>query len=103
MKRISVAIVRPRGFETGSFSVRVADEGLCLLLPVQWPNPLIDPRIMHKKWLSAATGFQIYHPKISGFETSLKPSRKRTIDYIESSARIILPFPVQSHILAKHN
>ena len=33
----------------------------------------------------------------------MKRLRKRTIDYIESSAHILLPFAVQSHILSKHN
>ena len=91
-KRITVAIVLPSGIETGNFSIRIVEDGKCLLLVVQWPDPLMDLRMMHKKWLSQTNGFQMYHPKVSGFETGLKRLRKRTIDYIESSARILLPF-----------
>ena len=70
---------------------------------MQWADPLIDRRMLHKKWLSASTGFEMYHAKIIRFEASLKRLRKRNMDYIESSAHISLPFPVQSHILAKKN
>ena len=102
-KIITVAIVLPTGIETGNFSIRIVEDGKCLLLVVQWPDPLIDLRMMHKKWLSHTNGSEMYHPKVTGFEAGLKRLRKRTIDYIESSAHILLPFAVQSHILSKHN
>ena len=102
-KRITVAIVLSIGIETGTFSIRIVEDGKCLLRVVQWPDPLIDLRMMHKKWFSQANGFQMYHPKVTGFETGLNRLRKRTLDYIESSTRIMLPFAVQSHILSKHN
>ena len=87
--RITVAIVLPGGIETGNFSIRIVEDGKRLLLVLQRPDPLIDLRKMHKKWFSHTNGFEMYHPKVSGFEGGLKRLRKRSIDYIESSARIL--------------
>ena len=70
---------------------------------MHWPDSLIDLRMMHRKWLSHTNGFAMYHTKVIGFEAGLKRLRKRTIVYIESYARILLPFAVQSRISSKHN
>lgn len=44
-----------------------------------------------------------YHPKFIGFETALKALRKKSSDSVQSTARIPLPFAVQTHIERKFN
>lgn len=104
-RRISVAILLPSGVGSGDFTLRVVDGGEFLELTVCWPPTLIDLEIMHKKWLrpDAPGGFQTYHPKLIGFESALKAMRSHSSEIIESTARIRLPFPVQTHIDGKFN
>lgn len=97
-----MTILLPCGVGSGSFSVRLVDDAQCLVLSVKWPEPFLDLPVMHKKLISNSTGFEMCHPKVSGFEASLKRLRKKTTYFIELCARIIL-FAVQSHILSKHN
>ena len=61
---------------------------------------------LHKKWLSErnnAFRIETYHPKIVGFESSLKLGRKQASDIVESNARIPLPFAVETHVASKSN
>lgn len=103
--RVTAAILLPSGVGSEDFFVRVVDGGEYLELTVVWPPALIDLTVMNKKWLipNAAGGFQLYHPKMIGFEMALKELRSRSSDLVESVARIPLPFPVQSHIDASYN
>lgn len=47
--------------------------------------------------------FELYHPKFIGFEHFHKSCRSRSTDSVESSARVPLPFQVQTHISQKYN
>lgn len=104
-KCITLAIVLPSGVGSGKFSCRVVDGGEYVELTVMWPNPLIDIETMHRKWIQAdsQTDFKLYHPKVIGFQNALKQLRIRSSDIIESTARIPLPFVVQTHIYGKYN
>ena len=104
-RRITAAVVLPSGVESGDFSICVAPGGMSLEITVEWPEPLVDLTIMHRKWLSGgSTGdFQVFHPKYTGFEHALKNVRDRSSDTVVSVARIPLPFPVQTHIDSKFN
>lgn len=81
------------------------ERGNILELTVMWPLPLMDPKVMHRKWLTCDTkdGFESYHPKVVGFQQALKQLRSRMSQIVESVAKISLPFPVQTHIDSKHN
>lgn len=104
-KRLSLAIVLPSGIGPGQLSVRVAEGGQWVELTVAWPDQLVKPEVMHKKWLdpTSTERFESCHPKCIGFENALKKLRARSLDQFESAARIPLPFPAQSHIHGKHN
>lgn len=104
-KCLSVAILLPSGIGEGDFAWRVIGEGHVLEISVIWPPPLQQPEIMHKKWLNKDNreGFEMYHPKVVGFQLALKQLRKRNSDMVESVARIMLPFPVQAHVRSHHN
>ena len=43
-----------------------------------------------------------YHPEIGGFEKALKPFRSRVGDAVRSTARIPLPFAVESYISSEN-
>lgn len=99
--RLSFAIVLPSGI-TG-FKVRVIEEGDCLELTVDWPKPLTDINMMHRKWLVNDSEFTDVHPKILGFEAALKNLRENCTESVHSTAQIGLPFSVESHIDGKYN
>lgn len=74
----------------------------------QWPTPLVDLEILRQKWLRPVenekdTVFTMFHPKVLALEDALKEKRQRAADDVISTARIILPFPVQTHIESKTN
>ena len=46
---------------------------------------------------------EMYHPKLIRFHTGLKNGPKSSFDSIESVARIVLPFPVQTDIESRSN
>lgn len=94
---ISVAIILPSGVGPGNFKVQVAEAGDCIDLTVTWPDVLTDARLLHKKWL-VTDEISDVHPKILGFEASLKRMRKSCDDNVFSKARIGLPITVESHI-----
>lgn len=102
---VTLAIVLPSGTGCGNFSCRVVDGGEYVELTVGWPSPLINIETMHRKWLQVDSqdDFKLYHPKVIGFQNALKTMRMRSSDKIESTARIPLPFAVQTHIYGKHN
>ena len=99
-KKSSIAVLLPSGVEPGQFSARVVDEGMFLEVKVVWPSVLTDPSLLHKKWLSRGQ-FARYHPRLIGFMSSLKNLRSKINSDIESTARIVLPFRVQTHMLNK--
>lgn len=45
----------------------------------------------------------IYHPEMLGIETPLKTFRERVGENVKSTARIALPFTVESHMTDKNN
>ena len=103
-KRITVAIVLPSGVGTGNFSLRILENGMSIELKVVWPNPLANLNIMYRKWPSDPTDpIKKYHPKMIEFESSLNELRDRSSEFIESYARIPLPFCVQTHIERKNH
>lgn len=75
---------------------------------MQWPSPLVDSELLHQKWLLSAeednnTLFTMFHPKVLALEDTLKKKRKRATDDVTSTAKIPVPFPVQTHIESKTN
>ena len=73
---------------------------------ISWPTAILDMETLHKKWLlerDATLRVEPYHPKIVGFENSLKIRRKQASDIVESVAHISLPFPVETRIAQKSN
>lgn len=102
---VSVAILLPSGIDAGHFAVRVAEGGRQLEVTVEWPNALSNLELLHRKWLTAEGGdkMETYHPKYLGFENALKAHRERCVDTVESTARVTLPFAVQTHIYGKSN
>lgn len=103
-----MAIVLPSGVGSGDFAIAVEDGGHFLLLSVNWPGPLINMSLMHRRWLTGpGASMETYHTKSMGFEAALRQFREvpvqRYSDPIASIARISLPFAVQMHIEEKHN
>lgn len=68
-------------------------------------NPLCVIYYLNRKWLlsTGSNWIENYHPKLIGFEIFLKNYRSHYIDNIESTARIVQHFHVQSHIVAKYS
>lgn len=104
-KRLTVAVLLPSGVGPGQFSIRVAEDGGALEFTMIWPDPFINMSILHRKWLQSQSDDRIegYHPKLIGFEHHLKSFRSRSSDIVESTARIVLLFQVQSNISQKFN
>lgn len=69
----TVVVLFPSGIGLNDFKVRVAENGECLDINVKWPNVLTDMSLLHKKWLQNGELSDV-HPKILGFEASLKNS-----------------------------
>lgn len=99
---IKVSILLPSGVGGGTWSIRVSEDGLHLILTVTWPKPLVNVRVLHKKCLDADK-MTTYHPCITGFEESLKNMRKHMNENIVSTSRIGLPERAETHIYAQHN
>ena len=99
---VSVAIVLPSGVRTGQFKVKVCESGDHLELKVDWPKPISDIAMLHRKWSLAGTLSDV-HPKVLGFENALKLLRQNCNEKISSVARIGLPFTVEPHIFSKSN
>lgn len=105
---VSIAIVLPSGVT--NFEVNVVDDGDVLCLSVDWPKPLVDIEFMHRKWLKKdASGKQIstnitrHHPKLLGFQKTLRMFRKTMENTPQSIARFGLPFTVQPNIVNHYN
>lgn len=80
--------------------------GRVLELVVEWPKPMIDLTLLHKKWLDPSNQvnrIESYHPKFLGFEAALKSHRENRSERVESTATIALPFSVQTHIDERSN
>lgn len=103
-RMVSVAIVLPSGVGPEDFSVRVVEGGRELELKVEWPVPLVNLEMLHKKWTDSnkPDRMEKYHPKFLGFEACLKKFRQHSRHIVESIARFALPFPVQTHIVNQY-
>jgi len=107
-KRLTVALVLPSGVNRSDFTLQVLEDGLSLQLTVQWPAPLVNLKLLHQKWLRPVEKdsdplFTMFHPKVLALEDALKKKRLRATDDVISTAKIPLPFPVQTHIESKTN
>lgn len=107
-KRLTVVLILPSGVNKSDFTLQVLEGGQSLELTVQWPMPLVDLDMLHQKWLRQPTDdnncrFTMFHPKVLALEDALKKKRNRAADSVVSTARIILPFPVQTHVESKTN
>jgi len=107
-KRLTIALVLPSGVNKSDFTLQVLEGGVLLQLTVKWPEPLVDLNLLHQKWLRPVekddnTLFTMFHPKVLALEDALKKKRMRATDDVISTAKIILPFPVQTHVESKTN
>ena len=104
--RVSLAIVLPSGVEYGGFFARVVEGGEFVELKVCLSGPMVNLEYLNKNWVVSSEDNQRiepYHPKIIGFQNSLKDLRWAAADNVESTGRIPLPFSVQTHIEEKFN
>ena len=56
---------------------------------------------MHRKWLNQnpdSRRITSYHPRIKGFQERIKELKEHILDNLSSTARIPLPFPVQTKL-----
>ena len=107
-KRINVVIVLPSGIDKNDFALSVSEGGKLLQLQVTWPDPIVSLELLHQKWLRNSGGtqkvqFTMFHPAVLSLEDALKARRERANDFVVSTARIPLPFPVQTHIEGQSN
>ncbi len=74
-------MILPSVVETGDFSLCISPCGMSLEITVVWPVPLVDLTVMHKKWLrpESGSGFQVFHPKFTGFEQALKKNKGKKL------------------------
>lgn len=101
-KCVSVAILLPSGVGPGGYSTRVREGGRELELTVRWPSPMNSVHHLHRVWLRAdSDAMEVYHPKVLGFDNSLKGLRESKSDTVESVAHIALPFEVDTHVVKK--
>ena len=66
----------------------------------------MNPTTLFAKWLNqpeASGGIKSYHPKVIGFEKTLRKLRSRPSERVLSVARIALPFQVEPRTTAKFN
>jgi len=101
----TLVVVLPSGIGEGMFGLRVIEDGKALELTVDWPKPIRDVSLMHRKWLrpDAEEGFTSYHPRCVSFENALKKLRSSSSQKIKSIAKFHMPFPVRKDIVAQHN
>lgn len=104
-RRASLAVLLPSGVGAGDFTVRVVDDGEFAEFTALWPAALMTLEVLHKKWLGkrGGEGFEEHHTKRVGLENALNKLRSWSSHAVEPAARIPLPFPVQTHIVEKHN
>ena len=100
-KWICAAILLPSGVCEEDFQASVSEDGLFIEISVQWPAPIVDIDLLHKYWVdtSLQTGFELFHPRVTGFEETLSRHRPRASEKVLYSARIRLPFVVLPHIV----
>lgn len=105
-KRLTLSVQLPAGTEAGMFKCRVDPNNRKVFeVSVVWPKPLVDVEVMHRKWLTS-TGpdrIQAYHPKILAFQAALKELRRKCGDDVVSTAKIPLPFAVETYVYEKYN
>ena len=96
------------GVNKSEFNLRVLEGGITQELSIIWPGPLIDLEISHQKRVrqnedGSTPTLTMYYPGILALEDSLKKKRLRANDNFLSTARIELPFAVQTQIEFKTN
>lgn len=103
--RITIAIVLPTGIGPGNFSTKILEGERILELNVKWPQCLTNLDMLHRNWLcsSGPDHIEKYHPKYLSFGCALKTFREYESDDIQSKVSFSLPFPVEIHIVLKHN
>lgn len=96
----AVAILFPSGSGQGDWHMSVENGSQALKLTVIWPTPLLDMEVLHAKWLrpgiALSAAFSLRHPKYLAFINTLWAYRSRVTDGIESTARFLLPFLVET-------
>lgn len=67
-------------------------------MTVKWPLSLKDVDRLHRKGLTSESRVEKSHPKYVRFENALKSLRDHITDRVKSTARIALPFIVETHV-----
>lgn len=100
VKRITIAVTLTCGVPLTSFAARVVEDGKVLQLTITWPEALLNPQRLCRKWLQSkgSDSMTPYHPEILGFQRCLKSLRSGWKDSIQSTSRIVLPFIVEKLI-----
>ena len=72
VERVTVAVVLSSGIVPGGFYYRVTNNSRCLEFTVKWPKPIVDAKLIHKKWLQdEKSGYKMYHPELTEFQDAL--------------------------------
>ncbi|CAN8071263.1 unnamed protein product [Agarophyton chilense] len=96
---ITLAIVLPSGIKVEQISSQVVSNGRKFEIIVEWPQPMMDVKFMHKAWLNKQFDpMKGYHPKVLGFQKALKSLRSSSVQTVTLTCRISSPFSVQTHI-----
>lgn len=100
IKRITIAVTLTAGVPLASLSARIVEDGKVLQLTIKWPDALLDPLRLCRKWLQSKgpEAMTPYHPEIVGFQRCLKTLRSGWKDSVQSTTRIVLPFAVEKLI-----
>lgn len=70
---------------------------------MKWPIPPVNLKCMHKNGIqNPAMCCKTYHPEFSGLAGTLKNLRAESSELVYSTAKIPLPFAVQTYIYEKH-
>lgn len=93
-KNLTLAINLPSGLFDSANSVRVVD-GEYLEMRAAWPQALVDVEILHKFWLDRPVvegGLERYHPRIVGFEKTMKEKRDHMHEGLKSTVNTLCHF-----------
>lgn len=100
---LSAAILLPSGVggRDHDYKVRVVDRGTALLVSIRWPTPITNVPLLHQLWMNTSRRDRMtsFHPKLGGFEMALRQLRSTMEDEVWVSARIVLPFAVETELV----
>lgn len=99
--RLSVAVLLPSGAKPSSVTCRIVDSGQVLQISLHLPDEMVIMEKLHRLWINhndPNLKIENYHPKIIGFEESLKELRSHHSERVEQFMRIQLPFSVETSI-----